>query len=274
MIKSQLSRIKQLSSEWLWATAIAHKLFNDKGKKQAVSYHLKNDTKVSSNERILVISDMHAPYTKEWVLEFLQELKDKYNPDRVICIWDELDYHALSYHEVDPDLDSAAVELQKGREFLWKVEEIFPVMDLVHSNHGSMHKRKSKTAWMPRHLIKDYRDVIFWNGKWEGWTWSDSVTLTMSNWEDCHFVHYADANIVNHAARYWMSLVAGHRHTKFELWYSSSPFKLVFGMCIWCLIDDNSYAYAYNKLQSRRPILWVWLILDWIPQLIPMPLTK
>jgi hypothetical protein len=37
------------------------------------------------NSRILFISDMHIPYHHPNLLNFLQMLKDRYNPTRVIC---------------------------------------------------------------------------------------------------------------------------------------------------------------------------------------------
>ena len=49
---------------------------------------------------------------------------------------DEVDYHALSFHNSDPDLDSAGVELERARATIQQLEKLFPKMDLVHSNHG------------------------------------------------------------------------------------------------------------------------------------------
>ena len=67
----------------------------------------KKDVQKEDNSRVLLISDMHIPYHHPDTLEFLQYLKDKYKPTRVICLGDELDKHALSYHDHDPDLPSA-----------------------------------------------------------------------------------------------------------------------------------------------------------------------
>ena len=60
---------------------------------------------------ILVISDMHHPYSHPDTVPFLAACKKKFNPDQVVCIGDEVDFHSLSYHESNPDLDSSGVEL-------------------------------------------------------------------------------------------------------------------------------------------------------------------
>ncbi len=111
----------------------------------------------TGNKRVLVISDLHCPYQHVDALRFLAALHAKYDFDRVIGIGDELDFHAMSFHDSDPDLDSAGRELQKGREVLWELERMFPRMDLVDSNHGSMTYRRAKAGGVPRHLILEYR---------------------------------------------------------------------------------------------------------------------
>jgi hypothetical protein len=45
-------------------------------------------------------------------------------------------------------------------------------------------------------------------------------------------------------------------------------------MVVGCLIDDKSMAFAYNKLQLKRPLIGVGIILDGQPKLLPMILNK
>src|ERR1700761_9219831 len=95
---------------------------------------------------ILVISDMHHPYAHPDVTRFLKAVKAKYRPDSVVCIGDEVDFHALSYHESNPDLDSAGKELEKAIKALRPIYALFPKVTVIESNHGSMVLRKSLTA--------------------------------------------------------------------------------------------------------------------------------
>ena len=116
--------------------------------------------KEEDNSRILFISDMHIPYHHPDTITFLKHLKEKYNPTRVICLGDEVDGHALSYHDHDPDLPSAGDELRKALPIIKQVHDIFPVMDIIESNHGSLIWRKAKTNGIPKHYIKSYNDVL------------------------------------------------------------------------------------------------------------------
>ena len=75
------------------------------------------------NERVLFISDMHIPYNHPDTIPFLKHLKRKYdiNPEsndgsRVICLGDELDYHAISFHDSNPNLLSPSDELELAKK--------------------------------------------------------------------------------------------------------------------------------------------------------------
>jgi hypothetical protein len=104
---------------------------------------------------ILCISDLHFPYSHKDSLKFLEAIKKKYKPDKVVCLGDELDYHAMSFHDSDPDLDSAGRELEKGLAYMQGLMSLFPACDVLESNHGSLFYRKAKHHGMPRHLLKE-----------------------------------------------------------------------------------------------------------------------
>lgn len=228
----------------------------------------------SKNECVLIISDMHAPYNHPDALEFLAAIKNKYTPDMIIGIGDELDYQAMSFHDSDVDLPSAGQELELGQQFLREVEVLFPVMDLVESNHGSMAFRRAKAHGIPRHLMVSYRQAIFGLEGGEGWNWHPRLTLTLSNGEKCVFVHTAGMDCLRNAEHLGMSLVQGHHHEKFEIRYSSNPEKLYFGMTVGCLIDDEALAFAYNKINLKRPLIGCAIIENGQPRLLPMVLEK
>jgi hypothetical protein len=228
----------------------------------------------SDNACVLIISDMHAPYNHPDMLDFLRAIKKKYKPDRVIGIGDELDYHAMSFHDSDPDLPNAGGELKLGQSVLRKVNELFPVMDLVDSNHGSMAFRRAKAHGIPRHLIVPYRDAIFNREGGEGWNWHMSLTITLSDGQRCVFTHTAGANCLKNAEKLGMSLVQGHHHPTFCIQYSSNPDKLYWAMNVGCLINDDAIAFAYNRIDSRRPIIGCGIILDGQPKLLPLVMER
>jgi hypothetical protein len=227
---------------------------------------------MEDNSRILVVPDMHMPYCHPDSLDFLNKLKKTLQPTRIICLGDELDYHAMSFHDSDPDLDSAGRELVLGLGYIDTLHEIFPKMDLLHSNHGSMAYRKAKHHGMPRHLLKSYNDVL--GVSTDDWRWHESLVLRLPNGQLCKFVHGASGNVLAASQAIGMSLIQGHHHSLFELRYWSAGHGLHFAITSGCLIDDSSYAYAYNKVQIKRPLIGVTFIENSLPYLIPMAMDE
>lgn len=221
------------------------------------------------NSRILFISDMHLPYQHKNLFEFLAGLKKRYNPTRVICLGDELDKHALSFHDSDPDLDSAGPELERALPLIAKLHKMFPKMDLIDSNHGSMVYRKAKHHGIPRKYIKSYNDVLEVG---DGWKWHIDLTLQLPDGQNVYVHHGKSAEAVKTSQSMSMSHVCGHFHESFGIKYWANPMGLYFGVNSGCLIDDSSLAFAYNNVNLKRPIIGTSLIIDGYPILEPMPL--
>jgi len=76
------------------------------------------------NKCILVISDTHCPYHHPDLIAFLKAIKKKYKPDRVIHIGDEVDSHAISFHDSDPDLYSAGHEHKESLPTIKAMEKV------------------------------------------------------------------------------------------------------------------------------------------------------
>ena len=220
------------------------------------------------NSRILVIPDLHFPYCHPDSLDFLYKIKNVMNPTRVICLGDELDFSSMSFHESNPDMLSPGHELALALGYIDTLHELFPKMQLLHSNHGSMAFRRAKHASMPVHLIKSYNDVL--GVPKDDWSWHESIVVTLPNGNKCKFVHGVSSNILAASQSIGMSLVQGHHHSLFELRYWSNGHGLNFAVSSGCLIDDHSLAFAYNKLTQKRPMLGVTFIENSIPTLIPM----
>lgn len=223
------------------------------------------------NSKILVISDMHIPYHHPDLLPFLKAVKAKYRPDRVVCIGDEVDKHAMSFHDSDPDLPSAGDELELAISHLQDIYRLFPKMDIVDSNHGSMHYRKGKHHGIPRKYLRDYNDIL---EAPKGWKWHNKLLLTANGGNKILFHHGLKKNGLPVAQQNGMCFVQGHYHTEFSIQYSSSPERLIWAMTVGCLIDDDAMAFAYNKTINQRPIIGLGIIIDGQPKLIPMLLDK
>lgn len=218
----------------------------------------------------IVISDMHWPYAHPDTVPFLKALKKKYKFDTVICIGDEVDFHDSSFHDSDPDLDSAGVELEKAIEGLQPIYKLFPKVTVIESNHGSMVMRKALVGKIPRKAIKAYRDVL---DAPKGWNWIFD-TILQTPLGPVYFCHGKSGAAGTLAKTYGMSCVQGHYHEKAQITYISTPEKLMFDAHTGCLADDKSLALGYNKVNPKRPIVSVLIIINGIPQLVPMVLKR
>ena len=223
--------------------------------------------KTTGDEVILVFGDMHIPYHREGAIEFLSAINDKYKPTKVICTGDELDNHSMSFHDTDPDCLGAGDELEKAIKYMKELYKIFPTVDLVDSNHGSMVFRKAKFGGIPLKFIRSMKDII---EAPIGWNWHKDYTYTMNNGQDLFVVHGLKKNSRMLAEQYGCCVIQGHYHEDSSVNYSSSPRQLIWGCSCGCLVDDSSLALEYNKTNLKRPILSCVLITNGIPQLIPM----
>jgi hypothetical protein len=219
------------------------------------------------NSRILVIPDLHCPYMHVSSFDFIEKIIKILQPSRVICLGDELDFHAYSFHNSDPDLDSSGIELTKAIGNIAYLKQLIPKMELCESNHGSMAYRKQKYHGTPRHLLKSYNEVLEVGNDW---SWHESIVLELPNGRKCKFIHQAGSNILSASQSIGMSIITGHFHSQFEIrkWDNGSGEN--FGIVSGCLIDNQSMAFAYNKLFPKKPLLGCTFIENSIPTMIPM----
>lgn len=231
----------------------------------------KNDSVEHDNSRILLISDLHIPYHHQDAIAFLSHLKEKYNPTRVICLGDEVDGHALSFHDSDPDLPSAGDEIRQALPVIAELFKIFPKMDILESNHGSLVWRKAKVFGIPKHYIKSYNEVL---GVDSGWKWSFDLTVDLPNGQKCYMHHGKTSNIIQLSQQMGMNATQGHYHETFKIDYWGNSTGLYWGMQCGCLIDDDKLAFNYNNVNIKRPIIGTGLIIDSMPVLEPMRLNS
>ena len=223
---------------------------------------------MAKNSRVLVISDLHAPYYHQDTIPYLKAIKELFKPDRTILTGDEIDGHCISFHDTDPDLPfSPSSELEKSIEHLKPIYELFPKADILESNHGSLVYRRGKHGGLPRSVFKEYREIL---EAPRGWNWHSELIVELSDGRKCYFHHGKSTNGVQLALSEGMSVVQGHHHSLFEVRYLTTSAGIFWSVITGCMIDDKSMAFSYNKLQVKRPILGCTIILDGQPKLLPM----
>ena len=183
---------------------------------------------------------------------------------------DEVDAHATSYHEHDPDLHSAGDELNLAIKALIPIYRMFPKAVVLESNHGSLIYRKAMTAGIPSRALKSYREIL---KAPIGWVWKfDHIIKSPLGNIYCH--HGKSGTHEKLSKNMAMSAIQGHFHSKFYVSYWSSPNGLYFDANAGCLVDNHSRAMAYGSNGLQKPIVGCLVIVNGVPQLIPMVLKS
>jgi hypothetical protein len=165
---------------------------------------------MGKDARILCISDLHAPFGHRDTIPFLKELKKKHKPTRIVLLGDEVDGHAWSYHEQEPDAEFTPTgELLAAIEEIQKVYALFPVADVLDSNHGSLAIRKAKSGKLPYLFLRPMREVL----KTPRWSWTSKLVLKSGS-DIIGFMHGKSAAFLKWANSAGISTVEGHFHTK------------------------------------------------------------
>lgn len=219
---------------------------------------------------VLLFGCVHEPFSHPDYISFLKAIKKKYKPNRVICMGDEADFHNMSFHDSDPDLHSAGDEHKLTMKGLKRLFALFPKCDVLESNHGSMLLRKALANGIPKAMVKTYNEVL--NAP-KTWKWHSSLIIK-TPLGPVYLTHGKVNAPGKLAQQYGMSSIQAHFHERAQIYYISTPERLMFDMHVGCLVDDKSRAFHYNKLNPKRPIISVGILIDGIPQLIPMILRK
>jgi hypothetical protein len=220
----------------------------------------------STGGTTLIISDTQYPFAHRDHLPFLQALKEKYKPTSVVHIGDEMDFHALSDYDHDPDGDSPSREYERGMEDMYRLYKLFPSAKACVSNHTARPFRRAYKCGIPTAFLRSYAEFL---KAPPGWEWADRWVIDnvlYEHGEGCSgkFAH------LKAAEQNMQSTVMGHLHTNAGVAYSANPRCLVFGMAVGCLIDTRAYAFRYGKAIKQKPILGSGIVQEGIPAFIPM----
>lgn len=219
---------------------------------------------------VLAIGDLHYPFAHRDHLAFLKAVKTSIKPDHVVCLGDEIDAHALSVHEHNPEGYSAGHEHTKAKEDLARLYQCFPSGRSVISNHTARPVRLALRCGLPSVFLREYRDVL---DAPRTWSWHDAVEI-----DGVRYIHgegySGPLGALKCAQAHMQPVVIGHIHSFAGIQFNANPKHLFWGFNVGCLIDRDAYAFQYAKYQASKPILGCGIIRDATPTFIPMRLTK
>lgn len=223
----------------------------------------------ASGRRIMCVGDLQAPFHHPDALPFILAVAEKFHPDDVVLIGDELDQYFLSKFERDPDADNPRGEYERAIEFYRGFFSRFPKGRGVESNHvhGRIEKKR-RLARFPKAYMRSFEEIICAP---PGWVWKPTVEI-----DGIMFAHgHRHRKNISREVEYYSNhlgkptkIVFGHHHTEF----GSCGDMLVNGEIVWgaysgCLINRDEPAFDYT---IRFPALGVLMIIDGRPTPVQM----
>lgn len=205
-----------------------------------------------NTENVMVIGDLHEPFTLEGYREFCHETYKKYKITHVISIGDLIDNHYPSFHTPSPNGLGGGDELDLAIEHIKEWVKMFPKIDVILGNHDRIIMRQAFESRIPMQWMMQYQDVL---GA-PGWNFTPSAT-----YDGIHYIHGEGGKAIARARKDLVSTVQGHWHSDAYTQYIVGEHFKVFGMQVGCGVDRHSYAMAYAK-DHGKPAIGVGIILN------------
>lgn len=223
----------------------------------------------SNSGNILVVGDIHAPFTREGYLEHCLETQRKFDCSEVIFIGDIIDSAYSSFHPTSPDGYAAGEELDRAVDIIKEWYRVFPVAKVCLGNHDLIAMRKAFANGLSSRWIKGLDEVLGTPN------WTYDLEFEINNVLYTHGTGSSGQNAAYNRALNWRkSVVQGHLHTESSVRYSVSSQDIIFGMQVGCGIDDDAYAFSYAKGNARKSVISCGVVLNsgTLPLVIPMSL--
>lgn len=224
-----------------------------------------------NGKNVGIIGDTHEPFCRKGYREFCYEIFNKFAVGQIVHIGDEVDNHAISYHETNPNGHSAGKEAELAQNNLHEWYKTFDKVNVCIGNHSALIERQAQTTGLPKKFIKTYEEI--WEAP-KGWKWQlqweiDNVIYT-------HGTGSSGQNgAINRARDNRQSTVIGHIHSFGGVLYSASDRDMIFGLNVGCGIDVNAYAMEYGKPFAKRPTIGCGVVIDGrIGLFVPMDLGQ
>ena len=189
---------------------------------------------------VLAVPDLHCPFQAIDSIPFLQEVENRFKPNKIVFLGDEADFAAFSTYDHDPDGLSPGKELEKAIEALIPFYREFPEAFVCESNHTVRPMKRAFTAGLPAAFLPTYSTLL---KAPDGWKWAQSWNI------DGVKYHHGDSGRTGQFApaaylkAFKQSHCHGHLHSHASVMFEG-PY---FGVNAGCLIDPQAYAFKYAR---------------------------
>jgi UDP-2,3-diacylglucosamine pyrophosphatase LpxH len=204
-------------------------------------------------DNVLVIGDLHLPFTHVDYLKFCKEQQQKFNCGTVVFIGDLADFHYTSFHPIEPSAYGCNTEYEKMLTELKAWQQAFPVAKITYGNHDLIPYRKGFANGLSPKMLKS------WNQLYDApKTWKFDEKFIINNVMYYHGTNHAIPRMTHSR----ISVVQGHVHSQQYVHWSQSEINRLFAMQVGSGVNNTTYAFNYGKSFAKKPILGCGVVLD------------
>lgn len=211
------------------------------------------------SDHVLIISDTHLPFEHPGYLDFCLSIQKRVKCKSVVHIGDLVDNHSLTInHDVDPNGKSPKDEIEEARKHLKPWFKAFPNVKLCLGNHDRRVNLKAKHVGLPDVVFQPFRKIWELPSGWQDdYSWEiDGVRYTHGTGLSGDTAH------IKAAQQNRQSTVIGHTHSVAATQYLVSEKDRIMAMNCGCGVDRHTYAMAYGRDFTKKPVLACGVVTD------------
>lgn len=221
---------------------------------------------------VLCIPDLHLPAMRPGFIEFCERVADEYRCDKIVFMGDVVDWHAISYHEKNPDLPSPADELKRVKKMLARIVKVFPKADWLIGNHDDLTHRQARSAGLPSAVIKSHNEIF-------DVPWKVHPRFSTLKIDDIDLNHgevgkQGQDAAIKQAAENFNSRAIAHIHSEMGVKFGANQSKRYWGMSCGWGGDQPKLQFDYGRKFPRKGILGCGVIKKGEPIPVAMPLKN
>lgn len=206
-----------------------------------------------------VFSDVHEPFGHPDFPYFLRDTFAKHKVQRIVCLGDIIDSHAISNHDPEPCAYGAYTEMDMAIQRLKIYYALFPEVIYIPGNHDLRISRMAAKVGIGQRFLKPLHEILEMP---EGWQCVDDEII-LDNVLYTHGENCGGKNgALNKAVQERMSVCIGHQHSFGGVQYNVNSRDRIFGMNVGCGVYNKAYAFAYGKHSKYRETLGCGIVLS------------
>lgn len=113
---------------------------------------LKNDTYFTTNQRCMILADLHIPFHDQLAIDTTLEFADEYNPDIFVILGDLIDFYKISRFIKNPLKKDIDIEIKETKKFLTELRERY-------KNAKIIYKQGNHEARLESYIMSNAREI-------------------------------------------------------------------------------------------------------------------